>query len=342
LKKKLIIQIRTFILGVNHGQLLQAKGMHDLIKKVLPNASIKYDLYHNHIAKDIYSQIRKLSLIKTITLLINWIYFCKFSFPSKSRDFTIFGADTIWMYNHPIAPNDLFYFGKDITTGQLISVCPSNAGSAYPSTEELNKLLKKFKFIGVRDEATKLFIKQNNNLDVPILCDSAFFLDKSYLNKIKKFNRKNNLSVYANSCRSIKKEISKNKKVFKVHYLGYFPGFLTSLFKQFSGIYGVLNCIQDSKLLITDTFHGVVMALMTSTPFILIKSKIVLERLDGPLMQCFDNGRIASLKSLNDVLASEFIFDNGDLKSGKLDEFIKYSKDKITKSLRALTNHDEI
>ena len=69
----------------------------------------------------------------------------------------------------------IFYFGKDITTGQLISVCPSNAGSAYPSTEELNKLLKKFKFIGVRDEATKLFIKQNNNLDVPILCDSAFF-----------------------------------------------------------------------------------------------------------------------------------------------------------------------
>ena len=59
-------------------------------------------------------------------------------------------------------------------------------------------------------------------------------------------------------------------------------------------------------------------------------------------MQCFDNGRIASLKSLNDLLASEFIFDNGDLKSGKLDEFIKYSKDKITKSLRALTNHDEI
>ena len=90
MKKNLKIKIRTFVLGINHGQLLQAKGMYDLINEVLPEASIKYDLYHNHLTKDIYSQIRKLSLIKTVTLFLNWVYYCKFSFPSKSRDFTIF------------------------------------------------------------------------------------------------------------------------------------------------------------------------------------------------------------------------------------------------------------
>ena len=308
MKKNLKIKIRTFVLGINHGQLLQAKGMYDLINEVLPEASIKYDLYHNHLTKDIYSQIRKLSLIKTVTLFLNWVYYCKFSFPSKSRDFTIFGADTIWMYNHPIAPNDLYYFGKGITTGKSISLCPSNAGSAYPSTEELSKLLQKFEFVGVRDEATRLFIKQNKNVDVPILCDPAFFLDDSCLNKSKKLNRKNNLSVYANSCGKIKKELSKNKQLINAHYFGYFPNFLTNLFKQFYGIYGVLNGVQNSKLLVTDTFHGVVMALMTTTPFILIESEIVLERLDGPLMQCFDNDRITSLNSLNNLLASKFIF----------------------------------
>ena len=80
------------------------------------------------------------------------------------------------------------------------------------------------------------------------------------------------------------------------------------------------------------------MALMTTTPFILIESEIVLERLDGPLMQCFDNDRITSLNSLNNLLASKFIYEDSDLRSGKLDEFIKSSQDKITKSLRDLTN----
>ena len=53
MSKRLKIRIRTFVLGINHGQLLQAKGMLDLMSEIFPDASVNLDLYHNHIFKEL-------------------------------------------------------------------------------------------------------------------------------------------------------------------------------------------------------------------------------------------------------------------------------------------------
>ena len=95
MSKRLEIRVRTFVMGINHGQLLQAKGMLELLNRNFPDASVKLDLYHNHILKEIISQIKKFSIFKSLTLIINWLFLCKFARPYMQRDVTIFGADII-------------------------------------------------------------------------------------------------------------------------------------------------------------------------------------------------------------------------------------------------------
>ena len=340
MSKHLKIRVRTFVFGINHGQLLQAKGMCELLERTFPNASIKLDLYHNHIIKEIISQIKKLSLIKSATLLLNWIYYCKFSLPFTKRNITVFGADTIWMYNHPVAPNDNFFFGEDIKEGLVVSICPSNAGSPYPFSDKTNYLLNKFKFVGVRDNHTAEFVKDLANKKVQVICDPAFFVDRNSKKRKLIRPKRQQVSVYANSCKKIRDQLNKNMKlgheIPKLNYLGYFPTFYTNLRKQFLGLYGILDEIEKSKLLITDTFHGVIMALMTKTPFILIRSPIVLARLNGPIFECFDNSRICELDQLAESLRDKKFYSDVDLKGSNLEKFINFSETHTSKMLNKI------
>ncbi len=341
MSKRLKIRVRTFVMGINHGQLLQAKGMLELLNRNFPNASVRLDLYHNHILKEIISQIKKFALIKGFTLLINWLCFCKFAWPFMQRDVTIFGADTIWMHNHPVAPNDDFFFGADIKGGLLISVCPSNAGSAYPSSKRMNSLLNKFKFVGVRDKHTAKFVEDLVNKSVNVVCDPAFFIDRNARTRNATKARGNQISVYANSCRKVREQIKQTDRTLKhssqkFYYLGYFPTFYTNIGKQFLGLYGLVNEVEKSRLLITDTFHGVIMALMTKTPFILIKSDIVLSRLNGPILECFDDFRICEMHQLSDCIREERYYGNEDLKSRKLENFVEFSEKHISDTIKYL------
>ena len=345
MSNKMKIRIRTYVFGINHGQLLQAKGMLELLKRNFPDASIKFDLYHNHILKELISQIKKLSFIKSVTLLINWLYFCKFAWPFMQRDMTIFGSDTIWMHNHPVAPNDVFFFGADLNGGLLISVCPSNAGSAYPSSKMMRSLLKKFKFVGVRDNHTAKFVGDLVDQSVNIVCDPAFFIDRNIKTENTKHARLDQISVYANSCKKVNEQLNQISNSLKddsptFYYLGYFPTFYINLGKQFLGLYGLLNEVEKSQLLITDTFHGVIMALMTKTPFILIKSDIVLSRLNGPILECFDDFRICELYQLSDCLQDGRYYRDDDLKSQKLVNFIEFSEKHISDNLKYLVESE--
>ena len=125
-----------------------------------------------------------------------------------------------------------------------------------------------------------------------------------------------------------------------IYYLGYFPTFYINLGKQFLGLYGLLNEVEKSQLLITDTFHGVIMALMTKTPFILIKSDIVLSRLNGPILECFDDFRICELYQLSDCLQDGRYYRDDDLKSQKLVNFIEFSEKHISDNLKYLVESE--
>ena len=178
-KKQLKINIRTFVLGANHGQLLQAYGMKCLLENVFVGADVRHDLYHNHILKELIAYFRSLSFVKLVTLTICWIRLIKFSKPNSNRDITVFGADTIWMYNHPIARKDEFYFGSN-RKSILVAFSPSNAGSPLSENENITNFIGKLDKISVRDIDTLNFVKSFNISNCEISCDPAFFIDKTF------------------------------------------------------------------------------------------------------------------------------------------------------------------
>ena len=154
-------------------------------------------------------------------------------------------------------------------------------------------------------------------------------------------HKRQQISVYANSCNNVKNQLAKaNKSLMfdfsNLCYLGYFPSFYTNLSKQFLGIFGLIEEVERSKLLITDTFHGVVMALMTNTPFVLIRSDIVMSRLNGPILDCFHSSRICEPSQLIGALNKVDIYDDHDLQNGKLEEFIDSSRKHISSKLLSM------
>ena len=327
--------IRTFVLGANHGQLLQAYGMKRLVERILPECEVSHDLYHNHLLKEILVHCRKGAFIKMISMTYWWLKLIKFSSRSASRDITSFGADTIWMKSHPIVPEDKFYFGHDIHTGRLCSFSASNAGSPYqPNDPIIGNQIQSFEFLGVRDSSTADFVAAVSSKQAHVTCDPAFFIDEDFFSSGNDNSVRLGITVYASQCKNLRNvdtdlvpsSLRADQK-WKVRFFGYFPSLLYSFSDQIAGPAKVLSEIQNSSLLITDTFHGVVMALMTKTPFLLLSSDIVYSRLDGPLLEVFDNRRIIDLERLNSCLSASWTYDFDDLDSHKLDAYVQRSRE---------------
>lgn len=335
-KAQLKISIRTFVLGANHGQLLQAWGLKCLVESLIPQANVSHDLYHNHLLREVKIQLIRLNFIKAISLLYSWVRLIKFSRPGSIRDITIFGADTIWMKDHPVAPDDLYYFGQNVNSGRLIAFSPSNAGSPYlKSDKTVTDQLNKFEFIGVRDSHTFNFAKEVTSKKISLTCDPAFFVESQYWRKDDGTeNTENYVAIYATRCKKVAEIennfLNLNTKGFGVScfkYFGYFPSILSNPIGQALGPVGVLRGIKKSRLLITDTFHGVIMALITETPFLLINSDIVASRLEGPLLDLFDNRRIVHPDVMRDLYIDPWIYKFDDFNKTELVNYTNKSKE---------------
>lgn len=338
------LSIRTFVLGANHGQLLQAYGMKRLVEEILPDWEVSHDLHHNHLLREIIAHCRGGAFLKMCSMTYWWLKLIKFSSRSSSRDITIFGADTIWMKGHPIAREDKFYFGHDINTGKLCSFSVSNAGCAYePNDPIIGRQLDSFEFLGVRDASTADFVATVSSQEAHLTCDPAFFIDESFYSSGKAKPIRTGISVYAIQCKNLididtdlVPSAVRGDQNWKLRYYGYSPSVLYSFSDQMAGPAEVLEKIQGSSLLITDTFHGVVMALITRTPFLLLSSEIVYFRLEGPLLEVFDNRRIIGLDRLISCLAASWVYDFDDLNSSRLDDYIQKSGEFLKRRIEKL------
>ena len=331
--------IRTFVLGANHGQLLQAVGLKHAIEKHF-RIKVMHDLHHNHFFAELKFIVRSLSFIKFLTLLSNWLFYIRFSRSSSPRDITVFGADTIWMFNHPVAKIDDFYFGNDLDDSYRIAYSPSNAGNCYRKNSILISNLSMFYFAGVRDSSTQTFIKDYINKDTSITCDPAFFLCDKFDIKKSALNY-NCISVYATSIRTLHpllkcSSVLKVINIRKFQYFGYFPNFWTHFLNQCLGIKGVLNGIRNSNFLITDTYHGLIMGLITQVPFVLIDSDIVRRRIEGSIIDLFDNSRIIHKEMLESSITNKKLHVTDDIDYNKLNIYIKNSEEKLVKEINDL------
>lgn len=331
------ICIRTFILGSNHGQLLQAYGLKLLLNNINTKYKVYHDLYHNHKIKELFSIVKKFSFFKYFSILLDWFRYLSFSLPSSKRNITIFGADTIWMYPHPVAPLDYYYLGYDIIDGHKVAFSPSNAGKSFVINKNVKRLFSNLSICGVRDIQTKNFTDKILNISCKITCDPAFFIkfDKNLSDVINQKNTCDYISTYSLNIKSVRNFLKKHNENFEE--LGYFSSFGRSFINQFYSLSTILLKINNSKLLITDTFHGVIMALICKTPFILLYSDIVYSRLDGQVLHFFSSERIIKLSNISGILQESWIYQRSDILSEELDQFILKSSHILKKYL---SQHD--
>lgn len=298
------IEIRSFVLGANHGQYLQAAGLSHELRNLFPDDAVVHAFYHNHFITELKVHVRNLLLPKFIFMQLYWLLSMKFSRVSNSSDVTVFGSDQIWSFSNPMFPPDEFFFGTNVKSNKLAYAPSMGAVSnnfVYPP--KFASLLNSFASISVRDVSTSNAL-QNSGLDMPkLVVDPAFFLQKK-INIIPLNKRLNICRIYCPRASNTKKAINKvtNKRGCKTETIGYLPVRESwKINKQIRTPIQILNDISRSKLLITSTFHGVVMALITRTPFIAIKSDSLMARLENEVMSTFNMKRLITNEEINQI-----------------------------------------
>jgi len=339
------IQIRSFVKGGNHGQYLQALGMVELIRKIMPNAEVSHLDYENHFFDELIIQVLSGHLLKFLSMRYFWIKRFKFSGLGSNPDLSVYGSDMIWhLDSNLFSPDPIFFSYRDSALFK-IAFAPSIGCRTSIEPNWISELLRGFKKFGVRDRNTAMFVKDHCSADADLVIDPCFFLLKSkYAPLFKNKLRANFISVYGGSPIKLVRCFHKNlhldllpRYIRNVKYFGYFPKrrFMMELRKQLKDPLWTLGEIAKSKLLITSTFHGVMMALMTRTPFIAVKNPNLIVRLDNPISEIFSPKRFLSMDEL--ICLSNKDLDllllNDDFNMGKLEKYILYSEKWLRKAI---------
>ena len=188
-------------------------------------------------------------------------------------DYLIVNSDQTWSNYNPKYFLDYGFlkFSENWNIPKLVY------GASYPFdkwlysktlTQKMTLLLKKMKAISVRELPTINFAKKYLNATTEFVLDPTLLIDKKYyLDLIKNYNgnfdsNKSYLCVY---------QLDKNKNIRKFIY--------KSASKLKLSIYNVnlenenyiedfLKCINISKAVITDSYHGTVFSILFEKPFI--------------------------------------------------------------------------
>ena len=300
------IQIRSFVKGGNHGQYLQALGLAEVVKSILPESEVSHLNYNNHAIKELYWQGREGLIFKYFSMKYFWWKRLSFTSFQYNPDISIYGSDMIWHLESYLFPRDKVFFGQNDNANRKIAYAPSVGYRGKDEPGWIKKSLDDFSAIAVRDEVTKGFVRDHTGRDCQLVIDPCFFLlDSPYKERITSDKRQNIISVYSTIPSRLVKLFEDNQGKMDVNhlnyeYLGYFPGtkIFQNMHKQFYDPLWTVQRISESKLLLTSTFHGVMMALMTKTPFIAILNPNLEARLRSPVSDTFGSFRLLNEKEL--------------------------------------------
>jgi polysaccharide pyruvyl transferase WcaK-like protein len=305
------IRIITYHRAVNFGAILQAKGLHDHLKKTFPKDEVKMLDYRNRNLEArnflkifklqkkkplfYYRRLKKFRryLPKNFSLDDSVSYskkFCKVveQINEQDYDLVIAGSDSIWkLSDNPLLPTfpNIYWLSNKISAKKA-----SYAASAYQCNPELfkkysnsiKKILNSYDLITVRDEFTrKLISSLGIDKEVHKIPDPAFYY------KIKK----------TNSAKVLKKlNIDPNKPIFALitgindPKIRKIVSYFRSKNYQIIGL-SIYSDLVDYNLgdeltpdqwaeifkyvnfCLTDRFHGAIFCIKSKTPFIAIETE---------------------------------------------------------------------
>ena len=338
------IQIRSFVKGGNHGQYLQALGLAEVLKSSFQNAEVSHLNYENHFWGELKVQLFAFFLPKFLAMRFFWRRNLSFSSIGDQPDIVVYGSDMIWHLDSELFPADKLFFGEGVSAIK-VAYAPS-AGYRIPDEPEwLASYLSEFDSIGVRDNNTREMAAHHGRGDAELVVDPCFhLLNSRFCEVMKQKVRHDFVSVYSPMTHRLVGKLKQNMDLrdlpswaSEVKYLGYFARhrLFHDLSKQLTDPIWTLEQIASSQFLVTSTFHGVMMALMTETPFICTSSPNLLARLDSPVSECFSSNRIMDESELESLGVEDLLrfADFSDFRRDLLADYIQGSRDWLIASI---------
>jgi len=346
------VQIRSFVKGGNHGQYLQALGLRTLIVQLLPEAKVTHLDYENHYWKELKIQAKGGMLPKFISMRYFWHKNLDFSQFSDQPDVSVYGSDMIWHMDSALFSTDRKMFGENDSATYKVAYAPSVGYRIKDEPAWVGEMLDDFVAIGVRDRQTESLVNDHSKRPAKLVIDPCFHLINSrFADCFKGEKREDFVCVYSpltvRLVAAFQEKLNSNHLpafVSNIKYLGYFPKkrFIQELPKQFTDPMWAVQQIARSRLLITSTFHGVMIALMTNTPFIALSSPSLNARLDSPLANAFSSERIMTTHELGALKYQQIeeLLSDDDLNPSFLNSYITESKNWLKGAFKIIKNEN--
>ena len=342
MKKK--IGILTYHNVFNFGAYLQNLALINFLKE--NNFEVEVINYKslNFSIKELRGLVSK-NIIKSVFNLINFVLFFFYRRKIKKTnyftnirkinfskyDLIIYGSDEIWNYKNPIVGYDQSYFG-DHCKNKKISYATSfgNIQSLSEKKPQIKILLKKFKYISVRDINSFNLVKKNLNKNADIVLDPIFlhdfkFEDSNFLHDY--------LVIYGShfSChyKTIILKYAKKKKK-KIVSLAYYHNWVDENYILISPM-RFMNLIKNSNIIFTNMFHGVMFSIKFNKPFFLISDDYRRFKLDY-IVKKFNLKVLSEQDNLNDIQNEINVVDQV-----KLNKMINESKKKLLDKINEVT-----
>lgn len=293
------IGILTYYSVHNHGSFLQAFAL----KKVLEGLghSVTFLMYERNYdylpkkEKNKYSisissipfylnYLLKMGLSNIVFNIKKRVELNKFSrkkintfehYSTFNGDLVVIGSDEVLSLE--VGYNDFFYgYGiKPLKISYAASFGPTELREILKKRkyDDIAEGLKRFKSISVRDYNSKLIIDEMVSKKVNIVCDPVILYGyKLEINNSLFFNNRNYIVIYSyDKNMNEKTEIEEIKKFAKNNNLeiisvGYHHKWCDKNINL--DPFELFGCFSNSSLIITDTFHGAVLSLITNSNFV--------------------------------------------------------------------------
>ncbi|SDF50471.1 Polysaccharide pyruvyl transferase [Salipiger thiooxidans] len=308
------IQIRSFVLGGNHGQFLQAAGLLDAVSELRPDARVTQAGTHNHLGRELKVQARMLLLPKFLYMQWLWRRQIPMSAKNEAAAIRVYGSDQVWSFTNPAFDADPYFFGQG-DDAEKVAYAPSMGyvPDDFQAPDWMVEGLQRFKAISVRDEGTKAVIERvTGRDDITLVSDPAFFLKEARLPD--EATRDGGLAIYCTKPRLLLEQVMASAGgkmldgVGPVRCYGYAPKrqALQQLPQQFVSPRALVRHYAKARFVLTSTFHGVVMALMTGTPYLALHSPNLEARLQSPVGRAgVPPWRMRRMEEMKDISAAD-------------------------------------
>lgn len=354
------IGILTFYVADNYGALLQAFASKYYLQSLGHEVYIidhlkrkKFFIQYFLKGLPLIANIKYgiLQLLKSPFIKYRYVIFTQFInkylvpftgvWETNDNDFNCFivGSDQIWnpIYTNKYIP--IFFCQFPGAENKKCIAYSASMGINYIPQElhyELNKYLKNFSAISVREESTQRLIEPLVNIPVEVTIDPTFLLTKEQWLKLlpgtKKYDQGQYIVVFEVRHSNLTNELAKLISRKYNYQILTIPSSINLKNKQTYKALdpsNFINTIANAKFVITTSFHGTAFSLICRVPFYSIETQTKDNRIKDLLFSCGADNRI--INKIPKEISNQLDWDTI---SHKLDIYINKSKSYLKRSLQ--------